>query len=108
MAVNEDYLNLVLDQLSLFGEIQTKRKFGGVGLFRNGMMFGKIGGDTFRLKVDEHNKKEYEEKRNEALCFQKQKKGMSYWEVLVEILEDIKVLNQWATKSYEAAVRGKK
>ncbi len=62
MAVSENYLNLVLDQLSNFGEIEIKRMFGGVGLFHNGLVFGKIGNKTFRLKVDKCNKKEYKER----------------------------------------------
>lgn len=108
MAVSEDYLNLVLDQLSNFGEIETKRMFGGVGLFHNGLMFGKIGGDTFRLKVDEHNKKEYEDRGMKPFYSKNKKKGMPYWEVPIEIFEDKEVLNEWATKSYKAAVRNKK
>ena len=39
---------------------------------------------------------------------EKKKKGMPYWEVPVEVLEDKYELAKWATKSYEAAVRSKK
>jgi len=108
MAVSEEYLQLVLDQLSLFGEIETKRMFGGVGLFHQGLMFGKIGGDTFRLKVDEHNKKEYEERGMKPFFAKNKKKGMPYWEVPIEIFEDKEALKEWTTKSYEAALRSKK
>ncbi len=107
MVVSDDYLNLVLDQLSFFGEIETKRMFGGVGLFHNGLMFGKIGGDTFRLKVDEHNQKEYEDRGMKPFFSKNKKKGMPYWEVPIEIFEDKEKLKDWAAKSYEAAVRSK-
>jgi len=108
MAVNEEYLKLVTDQLSEFGEVEIKRMFGGIGLFHQGLMFGKIGGDTLRLKVDEHNQKEYEEKGMKPFYSEKKKKGMPYWEVPIEILEDKNELARWATKSYEASVRSKK
>lgn len=108
MAVSENYLKMVLDQLADFGEIESKRMFGGVGLFHKGLMFGKIGGDTFRLKVDEHNKQEYEERGMQPFFSKNKKKGMPYWEVPLEILEDRTSLKQWAAKSYEAAVRSKK
>jgi DNA transformation protein len=62
--------------------------FGGIGLFHQGLMFGKIGGDTFRLKVDEHNKKEYEDREMKPFYSEKKKKGMPYWEVPIEVFED--------------------
>jgi len=108
MAVNEEYLKLVIDQLSEFGEVEIKKMFGGIGLFHQGLMFGKIGGDTFRLKVDEHNKKEYEEKGMKPFFSEKKKKGMPYWEVPLDVFEDKAKLASWASKSYEAAVRSKK
>lgn len=108
MAVNEEYLKLVTDQLSEFGEVEIKRMFGGIGLFHQGLMFGKIGGDTFRLKVDEHNQKEYEDKGMKPFYSESKKKGMPYWEVPIEIFEDRKELAKWAVKSYESAVRNKK
>lgn len=108
MAVNEDYLNFVLDQLDGVGEIDMKRMFGGVGFFHDGLMFGKIGGDTFRLKVDDHNKKEYEDKGMKPFFSEKKKKGMPYWEVPVDVLENKDKLTIWAQKSIEAAKRAKK
>jgi DNA transformation protein len=108
MAVNEEYLKLVIDQLSEFGQVEVKRMFGGIGLFHQGLMFGKIGGDTFRLKVDEHNQKEYEEKGMKPFYSETKKKGMPYWEVPIEVFEDRKELAKWAEKSYASAVRNKK
>ena len=71
-------------------------------------MFGKIGGDTLRLKVDEHNQKDYEEKGMSPYFSEKKKKGMPYWEVPLDVFDDRKELAKWATKSYEAAIRNKK
>ncbi len=108
MAVNEEYLKYIQDQLSEFGEIEIKRMFGGIGLFKDGLMFGKIGGDTFRLKVDESNKKQFEDKGMKPFYSEKKKKGMPYWEVPQDILEDRQLLAKWATQSYEIALKSKK
>lgn len=108
MAVSEEYLKFVLDQLDQFGDVEIKRMFGGIGLFHNSLMFGKIGGDTFRLKVDDQNKRAYEERGMKPFHSEKKKKGMPYWEVPVEVLEDKRELARWAKESYEAAVRSKK
>lgn len=105
MAVKESYLNYVLDQLSAFDGVEIKKMFGGIGIFREGLMFGKIANDVFRLKVDEQNQNEYEERGMRPFYSEKKKKGMPYWEVPADILEDKIALKTWAQKSYEAAQR---
>lgn len=108
MAITESYLNYILDQLSEFGPVDVKRMFGGAGLFHEGLMFGKIGGDVFRLKVDTHNQSDYEARGMRPYHSEKKKKGMPYWEVPADVVEDKQELARWATKAYEAAVRAKK
>lgn len=107
MAVNEDYLKFVMDQLSELGEVEVKRMFGGVGLFHKGLMFGKIGGGAFRLKVDAHNRQDYEERDMKPFYSETKKKGVPYWEVPADVIEDRNELSKWAKKSFEAAVRNK-
>ena len=108
MAVNEEYLKYIQDQLSEFGEVDIKRMFGGIGIFRDGLMFAKIGGDTFRLKVDESNKKQFEEKGMKPFYSDKKKKGMPYWEVPQDVLENRTELAKWAKQSFEIALKSKK
>lgn len=103
MAVNEEYLQFIHDQLSEFGAVDIKRMFGGIGLFKDGLMFGKIGGDTFRLKVDESNQQQFKDKGMEPYYSEKKKKGMPYWEVPADVLEDRTVLAAWANQSFEIA-----
>lgn len=108
MAIDQAFLDFVLDQLSEFGEVEVKKMFGGAGLFHQGLMFGKVGGSTFRLKVDSSNQSDYEERGMKPYYSEKKKKGMPYWEVPVEILDDRASLKEWAKKSYEIALRQKK
>jgi DNA transformation protein len=103
MAVSQEYLDFILDQLEEFGSVETKRMFGGVGIFKEGLMFAKIGGDTFRLKVDDTNKEDFVAKGMKPFFSEKKKKGMPYWEVPVEVIEDKSILAEWANKSYSAA-----
>lgn len=108
MAVNEDYLAYIQDQLTDFGSFEVKKMFGGIGLFKEGLMFGMIAGDTFRLKVDSHNKGDFEKHGMKPYMNKSKKKGMPYWDVPPAILEDRKLLAEWALRSYEAAMRAKK
>ena len=101
MSLDQDFLNYVLSQLSEFGDVSVKKMFGGAGLFHNGLMFGKVGGSTLRLKVDESNQKEYEERGMKPFYSEKKKKGMPYWEVPADILEDRTQLAEWAGNRIE-------
>lgn len=53
MAVSDDFLNYVLDQLSRWGHVTVRRMFGGAGLYRDGKMFGLIADDIAYLKADD-------------------------------------------------------
>ena len=108
MAVSEDYLDYVMDQLAAFGKVEAKKMFGGIGFFMEGTMFAMIGYGKFRMRVDESNQQDYEECGMEPVYGAKKKIGLPYWEVPVEILEDHIQLKAWATKALDAAIRGKK
>ncbi|NNE15994.1 MAG: TfoX/Sxy family protein [Saprospiraceae bacterium] len=108
MAINQSYLDYITDQLSVFGNFETKKMFGGIGFFREGKMFAMIGGDTFRLKVDDDNKQDYIDNGMKPYVSKGKKKGMPYWEVPTSVIEDKKALSEWASKSYAAAVKAKK
>ncbi|GJM29329.1 MAG: hypothetical protein DHS20C17_19640 [Cyclobacteriaceae bacterium] len=103
MAVSEDYLNYLKDQLSGFGEIEIKKMFGGLGFFKEGLMFGMVGNDSFRLKVDSTNEQDYISKGMTPYHSGSKKKGMPYWEVPADILDSKSELCLWAKKSYEIA-----
>ena len=108
MAVNEDYLNFINDQLSGLGSYETKPMFGGIGFFKEGLMFAMLGKGVFRLKADELNKADFEERGIARFLSDKNTKGLPYYEVPAEILEDKDELCIWAKRSFEAAQRKKK
>lgn len=108
MAYSQEYLDYILDQLSLFGEVNSRKMFGGIGFFHDGLMFGMLGGDVFRLKVDDNNRVDYEAAGMQQFSSGTKKKGMPYWEVPTEVIEDQVLLKVWADKAYQAAVNAKK
>lgn len=108
MAVSQEYLDFILDQLEEFGPVETKRMFGGVGIFKEELMFAKIGGDTFRLKVDDTNKEDFIAQGMKPFYSEKKKKGMPYWEVPINVIEDKSLLAEWANKSYAIAQNNSK
>ena len=106
MPVSEEYLDYVVDQLGCIGEVAAKRMFGGVGLYHDGLFFGLIAGDLLYFKVDDENRPQYEAAG--ARPFQPygdESYSMSYYEVTVDVLEDVDQLRTWARGAVAAAAR---
>jgi hypothetical protein len=53
MAVSSDYLDFVLEQLAPVGPLTSRKMFGGVGLYAQGLFFALIDDDTLYLKGDD-------------------------------------------------------
>lgn len=108
MAVSNDFLAYVLDQLRPFGNVTARRMFGGIGLYADGFFFGIID-DAVYFKVDESNRGDYEARHSRQFTFEMEKIGrkivsMNYFEVPEEVLEDPDELQLWARKSLAVAV----
>lgn len=82
--------------------------FGGLGFFREGIMFAMIGGGKFRLRADASNIPDFEKHAMSNYRPKPNSKGMPYWEVPIEIMEDKAMLAIWAEKSYTVAVSNRK
>ncbi len=108
MAFSQDYLEFMLDQFSDFGEVSHKKMFGGVGFYREGLMFGGIMNGTLHLKVDDETRPEFIARGMEPFAHGKPKKLPTYYQVPVEIVEDKKELKRWAEKAFSAALKSKK
>lgn len=109
MAFSDDYLNFILDQLSDFGPLTYKKMFGGVGIYKEGAMFGGIMGGNFHLKVDDESRQDFIDRGMTSFFHNKKSKSLpSYYEVPIEILENREELMVWAEKAYHTALRKKK
>ena len=102
MAVSDDFVNFVVDQLSRWGPVSIRRMFGGAGLYRDGKMFGLIADDVAYLKVDDSNRDDFVKAGSSPFNpFPEKVKTivMSYYEIPPEVLENPDELAQWAERS---------
>jgi len=105
MAVTEDYLQYVLEQLAGLGHVAARRMFGGVGLYHEERFFGLIAGDTLYFKVDDSNRGDYETRGMGRFRPYPDKPywSMTYYEVPADTLEDADECLAWARKSVAIA-----
>ena len=105
MAVSEDYLQYVLEQLAGLGKVTPRRMFGGVGLYHEERFFGLIAGDTLYFKVNDSNRGDYEARGMSRFRPFPDKPywSMTYYEVPADTLEDADDCVLWARKSVAIA-----
>jgi DNA transformation protein len=111
MALSGDFLNYVVDQLSRWGEISVRRMFGGVGLYREGKMFGLIADDVAYLKVDDSNRADFVKAGSSPFNPYPDKAKttvMSYYEIPPDVLENPDELAKWAQRSLDVQAKKRK
>lgn len=106
MAVSEQYLDYVVDQLVCIGQVTAKKMFGGVGLYHDEIFFGLIAGDVLFFKADDVNRPAYEAAGAEPFKpYGGESYSMSYYEVPADVLEDTDKLREWSKAAVSAAER---
>ena len=110
MATNPEYVDWIVDQLTDFADIQTKRLFGGRAVLKDNLNFGLIFEDELYLKADAQNVARFEAAGSEQFTYQKGDKliYVSFWTVPETIIEDKEEFALWARDAFDAALRAKK
>ena len=104
MPVTDDFREFVLDQLGRTAAIDWKRMFGGVGLYADGTFFALIDDDIVYFKVGDLNRADFEAAGARAFRpYGEGSSSMNYYELPVEVLEDVDVLRTWTEKSVAVA-----
>ena len=102
----DNFIAYLLELTAPLGPVTARRMFGGVGLFRGGLMFGLIARDELFFKVGDANRAAYEA-AGEAPFSYATKNGEktlpSYWRCPPDLLDDRETFQNWARQAAEAA-----
>jgi DNA transformation protein len=106
VAVSNDYIEYVREQLASLGRVTSRRMFGGVGLYANGLFFAILDGDQLYFKTDDSNRADYEARGSKPFCPfpDKPEMKMNYHDVPADLLEDAEELCRWAKKAVAVAL----
>ena len=103
MPVTDDFREFVLEQLGRVVAIDWKRMFGGVGLYADGTFFALIDDDIVYFKAGDRNRADFEAAGARAFRPYEGTTSMNYYELPVEVLEDVDALRTWTEKSVAVA-----
>lgn len=108
MAIDREFQTYVEDLFSPVDGVSVRRMFGGLGIFRNGLMFGLVE-DQGRicLKADAATEPDFQAEGCELWVYHGKGKPMSmgYWYMPERLMDDPDELKAWAMSAYEVAVR---
>lgn len=108
MAVSESYKQYIDDQLNGLEGLYSKKMFGGVGYFIDGVIFGLIAGEVFRLKADESTIPRYSNFGMSGYEIPGKNMTMPYFQVPDKIIEDKDELKKWSLEALEISIQSKK
>jgi DNA transformation protein and related proteins len=111
MAVSDEFVAYVVEQLSGWSEVAVRRMFGGAGLYREQTMFAVIAEDVAYLKVDDSNREEFV--RAGSAPFEPYPDKIkttirTYYEIPADVLENPDELARWAERSWLVARKKRK
>lgn len=109
MAPPTAFAEFVVELLEPFGGVGARRMFGGVGLFRDGVMFSLIADDTLFLKADDENRPRFEAAGMGPFVYRREGRdvALSYYAAPPHLFDDAEELCAWARDAYQAALRAR-
>ena len=107
MAVSAAYREYALEQLGRVSPITSRRMFGGVGVYCDGLFFALLAEDATYFKVDDGNRGDFEAAGSGPFVPWGYEKPMQYYQVPEELMEDPERLRPWMEGALDVARRAR-
>jgi len=108
MVASENFAQFLREQLAPLGHLTMRRMFGKTGVFCDGVMLAMIADDTLYFRVDDHNRREFQEAASSPpLAYEKQGRSidLAFWQAPERLLDEPETLIAWARAALAAARR---
>jgi len=108
--LDKEYITWLEDVFCGVPDTTIRRMFGGVGLFRHGLMWGLALSDgRIAFKADAETSSAYIAEGQEEWSHSNKKSGgaakTGYWYIPEWLLDDDQALHDWANTAFDVAVR---
>lgn len=104
MFALDDHLQDLFAPLS---GVSFRRMFGGVGIFRDGLMFALVADGTLHMKVDDITRADFEAEGCSPWVYEGKNGAvtMPYWPAPERLFDEPDEFAAWAQRAFEVAVR---
>ena len=105
MTADLDYLAELFEPV---GNVRIRRMFGGLGFFRDGLMFGIWQSDAIFLKADDETRQAFEAEGCGPFVYGSKNGGktsLNYYRIPERLLDDTDELRGWALAAIDVAIR---
>lgn len=107
--MDKEFVTWLEDVFSAVPDTSIRKMFGGVGLFRHGLMFGLALSDgRIALKADDQTKQTFIDESCEEWGYERKdgkRTQMGYWYMPERLIDDPDELCEWSMKALDVAVR---
>jgi len=104
----DGFVQFIEDQLSVIGNVHSRRMFGGHGLYHNGLFFGIIYREQLYFKTDERTRLAYIDRNMKPFQPRSDQVLKNYYEVPPDYLEDQDMLVSWAKEAIKCQKKSRK
>ncbi len=105
MSADREFLEELFEPV---GRVGFRRMFGGLGIFRDGLMFGLVAGEVLHFKADEAGRVAFEAEGCAPFSYDT-KDGRrtltSYWRVPERLFDEPDEFRVWALRAVDVAIR---
>ncbi len=108
MPGSSELVETVLDLLAPWRGVSARRLFSGHGLYRDGMIFAIVIGDTLYLKAEERDREEFISRGLARFTYNRRGRVAAltgYFEAPPELFDDGEEMIRWSTRALDAALR---
>ncbi|MET3381340.1 MULTISPECIES: TfoX/Sxy family protein [Variovorax] len=102
-----EFVESLHETFERLGRIETRRMFGGHGIWHEGRMIALVAKDTLYLKADAESAAHFDKLNLPPFTYVRQGKSMpmSYRQAPADLFEDREEAALWGRLAYEAALR---
>ena len=99
------FQDLLVDLFAPVGSVSFRKMFGGIGIFRHGLMFGLVADETLYLKADETNAIAFKAEGCGPFIYDGKGKQIviRYWRLPERLYDEPDEFRQWALNAFAVA-----
>jgi DNA transformation protein len=104
------FRDLLEELFAPLGGVNIRRMFGGLGVFREGIMFGLVADDVLYMKTDESTSPAYRVEGSGPFIYDSARGrtiSMPYWRLPERLYDDPDAFREWALAAFAVAEKRK-